>query len=172
MWETYRIKLKNHSVLRNGNWPFTVWINGSIDCKMFAVEYFFLIQVRNFLRQNTIFFSVWSPKPQIYFPFKRTKIHSYYHVNLTLALGFFSHAADSWLTPPRMVRISLKSWNDHFLLKMMVKSGLEKKYFEIPRAPSKVPANQPGQFSLSGQIFLDWAAATLKEHVEFQNIFF
>ena len=93
MWETYRIKLKNHSVLRNGNWPFTVRINGSIDCKMFAVEYFFLIQVRNFLRQNTIFFSVWSPKPQIYFPFKRTKIHSYYHVNLTLALGFFSHAA-------------------------------------------------------------------------------
>ena len=55
---------------------------------------------------------------------------------------------------------------------MMVKSGLEKKYFEIPRAPSEIPANQPGQFSPSGQIFLHWAAATLKGHVEFQNNFF
>jgi hypothetical protein len=26
-----------------------------------------------------------------------------------------------------------------------------KKYFEIPRAPSEIPANQPGQFGLSGQ---------------------
>ena len=34
-------------------------------------------------------------------------------------------------------------------LKMMVKSGLEFFYFEIHRAP----ANLPGQFSLSGQIF-------------------
>ena len=47
-----------------------------------------------------------------------------------------------------------------------------KKYFEIPHAPSEIPANQPGQFSLSGQIFLHWAAATLKGHVEFQNNFF
>ena len=38
-------------------------------------------------------------------------------------------------------------------LKVMVKSGQEKKYFEIPRAPSEIPANQPGQFGLSGQIF-------------------
>ena len=30
-------------------------------------------------------------------------------------------------------------------------------------------ANLPGQFSLSGQIFLHWAAATLKGLVEFQN---
>ena len=45
---------------------------------------------------------------------------------------------------------------------MMVKSGLEFFYFEILPAPSEIPANQPGQFSLSGQIFLHWAAATLK----------
>jgi hypothetical protein len=47
-----------------------------------------------------------------------------------------------------------------------------KKYFEIPRWPSVIPANLPGQFSLSGQIFLHWAAATLKAIVEFQNNFF
>ena len=47
-----------------------------------------------------------------------------------------------------------------------------KNYFEILRAPSEIPANQPGQFGLSGQIFLHWAAATLKGHVEFQNNFF
>ena len=34
-------------------------------------------------------------------------------------------------------------------------------FFEIPRAPSEIPANQSGQFSPSGQIFLHWAAATL-----------
>ena len=39
----------------------------------------------------------------------------------------------------------------------MVKSGLE------------IPANLPGQFSLSGQIFLHWAAATLKGLGEFQK---
>jgi hypothetical protein len=32
-----------------------------------------------------------------------------------------------------------------------------------------MPANLPGQFSLSGQIFLLWAAATLKGLGEFQN---
>jgi len=58
-----------------------------------------------------------------------------------------------------------------FGLKMMVKSGL-KNYLKIPHAPSEIPANQPGQFSLSGQIFLHWAAATLKGHVEFQNNLF
>ena len=41
----------------------------------------------------------------------------------------------------------------------MVKSGLEKNYFEIPCAPSEIPAKQPGRFGLSGQIFLHWAAA-------------
>ena len=47
-----------------------------------------------------------------------------------------------------------------------------KNHFEIPRAPSEIPANHPGQFSLSGQIFKQWEAAPLKGHVEFQNIFF
>ena len=42
-------------------------------------------------------------------------------------------------------------------------------YFEILLAPSELPANLPGQFSLSGQIILHWAAATLKGLVEFQN---
>ena len=42
-------------------------------------------------------------------------------------------------------------------------------YFEILHAPSEIPANLPGQFSRSGQIFLHWAAATLKGHVGFQN---
>jgi hypothetical protein len=35
-----------------------------------------------------------------------------------------------------------------------------------------IPAILPSQFSGSGQIFLHWSAATLKRHVEFQNIFF
>ena len=42
-------------------------------------------------------------------------------------------------------------------------------YFDILLAPSELPANLPGQFSLSGQLFLHWAAATLKGLVEFQN---
>ena len=42
-------------------------------------------------------------------------------------------------------------------------------YFEILLAPSEIPANLPGQFSPSGQIFLHWAAATLKGLVGFQN---
>ena len=40
----------------------------------------------------------------------------------------------------------------------MVKSGLE-----------EIPTSLPGQFSLSGQIFLHWAAAILKGLGEFQN---
>jgi hypothetical protein len=52
---------------------------------------------------------------------------------------------------------------------MMVKSGLVFFYFEILLAPSELPDNMPGQFSLSGQLFLHWAAATLKGLVEFQN---
>ena len=60
-----------------------------------------------------------------------------------------------------------------FGLNMMVKSGLEKNIltFHVP-LQRYVPANQTGQFGLSGQIFLHWAAATLKGHVEFQNDFF
>ena len=50
----------------------------------------------------------------------------------------------------------------------MVKSG-QFFFFEILLAPLELPANLPGQFSLYGQIFLQWAAATLKGLVEFQN---
>ena len=55
-------------------------------------------------------------------------------------------------------------------LKMMVKSGLEF-IFEIDQAPSEIPAKLPGQFGQSGQIFLHWAAATLKGLGQFQNKF-
>ena len=42
-------------------------------------------------------------------------------------------------------------------------------YFEIHGAPSEIPAKLPGQFSHSGQIFVHWAAGTLKGLAEFQN---
>ena len=42
-------------------------------------------------------------------------------------------------------------------------------FFEIYWAPSEIPAKLPGQFSPNGQIFLDWAAATLKGLSEFPN---
>ena len=42
-------------------------------------------------------------------------------------------------------------------------------YFELHRAPSEISAKLPGQFGHSGQIFLHWAAATLKGLSEFQN---
>ena len=42
-------------------------------------------------------------------------------------------------------------------------------YFEIHRAPSEIPANLPGQCSPNGQLFWQWAAATLKGLSEFQN---
>ena len=51
---------------------------------------------------------------------------------------------------------------------MIVKSGLAF-YFEILLAPSELPANLPGQFSLSRQLCLHWAAATLKEPVELKK---
>jgi hypothetical protein len=53
---------------------------------------------------------------------------------------------------------------------MMVKNSLEffiLKFYYL--APSEIPANLPGQFSLSGQIFLHWAPTTLKGLVGFQN---
>jgi hypothetical protein len=50
-----------------------------------------------------------------------------------------------------------------------MESGLTFFYFEIILVPSEIPAKPPGQFSLSGQIFLHWAAATLKGLVELQN---
>ena len=52
---------------------------------------------------------------------------------------------------------------------MTVKSGLEFFYFETLLAPSKIPANLSGQFSLSGHICLHWAAAILTGLGEFQN---
>ena len=42
-------------------------------------------------------------------------------------------------------------------------------YFEIDRAPSEIPAKLPGQNGQYGQIFLHWAAATLKGLGELQN---
>ena len=50
---------------------------------------------------------------------------------------------------------------------MIVKSGLD--FFFYFEAPLELPDNLPAQFSLSGQIFLHWAATTLKGLVEFQN---
>ena len=52
---------------------------------------------------------------------------------------------------------------------MMLKSGLDffilKSYLPL----LEISANLPGQFSHPEQIFLHWAAATLKGHVGFQN---
>ena len=39
-----------------------------------------------------------------------------------------------------------------------------KNYFEIPRAPSEIPANQPGQFSLSRQFFFALGSSNSKGH--------
>ena len=50
----------------------------------------------------------------------------------------------------------------------MMKNGLDF-FFEIHRAPSEIPANLPGQFSLSEQIFFALGMATLKGPGEFQN---
>ena len=72
-----------------------------------------------------------------------------------------------FLVPGNIQTILSEIWH-HFWLKMMVKNGLEK----IPRWPSEIPANLPGQFSLSRQIFLHLAAPTLKAIVEFYNNFF
>ena len=70
-------------------------------------------------------------------------------------------------TPARTLSISGLKSRVLKLPKMMVKSGLEVfilKFTEIPAS-----ANLSGQFSLSGQSFLRWAAATLKGLGEFQN---
>ena len=40
-------------------------------------------------------------------------------------------------------------------------------YFKIERAPSEIPANLLGQFSLSEPFFLHWAAVNLKGLVQF-----
>ena len=55
---------------------------------------------------------------------------------------------------------------------MMVNSALEVFISKLNKPlPSEMPDNLPGKFSLSGQIFLHWAAATQKGLVEFQNDF-
>ena len=51
----------------------------------------------------------------------------------------------------------------------MVKSGLEFSILNFTRPPSEILVDLLGQFSLSGQIFLHWAAATLKGLGELQN---
>ena len=53
--------------------------------------------------------------------------------------------------------------------KMTLKSGIDFFLYEIEQTPSEIPANLQGQFSLSGPIFLHWAATTLKGLVQFQN---
>jgi hypothetical protein len=57
----------------------------------------------------------------------------------------------------------------YFWLKNDGEKGSRIFYFQILSAPSEILANLPGQFSHSGQIFLHWAAATLKGHIGFQN---
>ena len=72
-------------------------------------------------------------------------------------------------TPPRIYSISGLEI-DIFELKMMVKSSLEIFILKFSEPLQRyVPANWPGQFSLSVQIVLHWAAATLKGLAEFQN---
>ena len=88
------------------------------------------------------------------------------------SFNVFAWEGNIWLTPPTTPRISgLKSqvWNQHFWVKNDGEKWSRIFYFEILGAPSKIPANLPGQFSHYGQIFLHWAAATLKGHLGFQN---
>ena len=59
-------------------------------------------------------------------------------------------------TPPRTPRISgLKSQvlKPTFLIKNDDEKWYRIFFFEIPLAPSEIPAKLPGQFSFSGQIF-------------------
>ena len=51
------------------------------------------------------------------------------------------------------VDYNLESWNYHFRLRNNGEKRSRFFYFEIHQAPSEIPANLPGQFSLSGQIF-------------------
>jgi hypothetical protein len=51
-----------------------------------------------------------------------------------------------------------------------IQTGLNCEYDGLSEACLSISHfNLPGQFSLSGQIFLHWAAATLKGLVQFQN---
>ena len=77
-------------------------------------------------------------------------------------------------TPARTLSLSdLKSQVlklPFFNFKIVMKNGLDF-FIEIHQAPSEIPANLPGQFSLSWSIFLHWAAVTLKGLGQFQNKF-
>ena len=72
--------------------------------------------------------------------------------------------------PGSTQKILTEIWH-HIWLKNDGEKWSRKNYFEIPRWPSEITANLSGQFSLSGQIFLHWIAATLKAIVEFWNDF-
>ena len=58
-----------------------------------------------------------------------------------------------FLVPDNTQKILTEIWH-HFWLKNDGEKWSRKNYFEIPRWPSKIPANLPGQFSLSGQQLL------------------
>ena len=111
-------------------WPVTVWINCFSDRKNFAnsqlsalkfksfsrsLKYFFLIQVRTIFETKCHVFSQSghaSPKSTF---LKRTKIHSHYYVNLTLALGFFpmQQPLDCYSDWSNLC-VSWVSFSDHF----------------------------------------------------------
>ena len=87
-------------------------------------------------------------------------------------LPCFSHKLGKSITPARTCSISgLKSRVLKFTFLSLKNDGKKwsRIYFEIHRAPSEIPAKLPDQFGHSGQIFLHWAAATLKGLGEFQN---
>ena len=75
----------------------------------------------------------------------------------------------------RICLISFNKWtkiSSHDIIIFELKNDGKKSsriYFEIHRAPSEIPAELPGQFGHSRQIFLHWAAATPKGLGEFQN---
>ena len=98
-------------------------------------------------------------------------LHQWYFLDEIVSLRLW-YSIMIECTPARTLSISgLKSRIlklSFFNLKMMMKNYLDF-FFEIHRAPLEIPANLPGQFSLSGQIFLHWAAVTLKGLGEFQN---
>ena len=87
---------------------------------------------------------------------------------------FLRNATIDALTPVRTLSISgLKSLSLEFII-FELRNDVKKWsriYFEFHQARSEIPAKLPGQFGQSGQIFLHWAAATLKGLGQFQNKF-
>ena len=73
-------------------------------------------------------------------------------------------------TPARTLSISELKISSLEIIIFELKNDVKKWsriYFEIHQRPAKLP----GQFGHSGQIFLHWAAATLKGLGQFQNKF-